>query len=120
PTAPYMRVAMLDGGSDGDAQAGDGTYSAILPVEATPRLSVEWYVSATSGNSFSSVSFLPELAELGPNSVVYPAGPADGMRITEWMYSGASGEFVEFTNMSDQPIDMAGWSMDDGGATPGA
>ena len=42
------------------------------------------------------------------------------MRITEWMYSGDSGEFVEFTNLSGSAVDMTGWSMDDNGATPGA
>jgi hypothetical protein len=29
------------------------------------------------------------------------------MRITEWMYSGANGEFVEFTNMGAAPVNMA-------------
>jgi predicted extracellular nuclease len=36
-----------------------------------------------------------------------------GMRITEYMYQGANGEFVEFTNTSAAPIDLAGWSFDD-------
>lgn len=45
------------------------------------------------------------------------------MRITEWMYDGSSvagGEFIEFTNLSDKPIDMTGWSMDDDHRVPGA
>lgn len=33
--------------------------------------------------------------------------------ITEWSYQGASGEFVEFTNMSASPVDMAGWHYSD-------
>lgn len=41
------------------------------------------------------------------------------MRITEWMYSGASGEFVEFTNIGNAAIDMTGWSYDDDSRTPG-
>ncbi len=40
------------------------------------------------------------------------AAQAD-MVITEWMYSGAGGEFIEFTNVGASPIDMAGWSYDD-------
>ena len=36
------------------------------------------------------------------------------MRITEFLYSGANGEFVEFTNVGATPIDMTGWSFDDG------
>ncbi len=39
------------------------------------------------------------------------------MCITEWMYSGDSGEFIEFTNLSDVAVDMTDWSMDDNGAT---
>src|SRR6266576_537593 len=35
------------------------------------------------------------------------------MRITEYMYSGANGEFVEFTNVGATAIDMTGWSFDD-------
>jgi Lamin Tail Domain/Secretion system C-terminal sorting domain len=42
------------------------------------------------------------------------------MRITEYMYSGTNGEFIEFTNIGTTPIDMTGWSYDDNAATPGA
>lgn len=35
------------------------------------------------------------------------------MRITEWMYSGGNGEFIEFTNMSAAPVNMAGWAYSD-------
>jgi len=41
------------------------------------------------------------------------------MRITEWMYSGLSGEFIEFTNVGSSPIDMTGWSFDDDSTLPG-
>ncbi len=40
------------------------------------------------------------------------------VRITEWMYSGNGGEFVEFTNVGDTPVDMTGWSYDDDSAIP--
>lgn len=33
--------------------------------------------------------------------------------ITEWMYGGANGEFVEFTNMSASPVNMADWHYSD-------
>ena len=42
------------------------------------------------------------------------------MRITEWSYQGANGEFVEFTNVGATPIDMTGWSFDDDSRTPGS
>ncbi|MBP7746390.1 MAG: lamin tail domain-containing protein [Phycisphaerae bacterium] len=41
------------------------------------------------------------------------------MRITEYMYSGVNGEFIEFTNVGVTPIDMTGWSFDDDSAVPG-
>ena len=53
-------------------------------------------------------------------TIAYTFGASGGMRISEWMYSGTSGEFVEFTNMSAAPIDMTGWSMDDDHAVAGA
>lgn len=42
------------------------------------------------------------------------------IRITEWMYTGTGGEFVELTNVGLLPIDMTGWSYDDIDAVPGA
>ncbi len=41
------------------------------------------------------------------------------VRITEWMYSGAEGEYIEFTNIGAAPVDMTGWSFDDDSRTPG-
>jgi predicted extracellular nuclease len=40
------------------------------------------------------------------------------MRITEWMYNGTNGEFIEFTNIGASSIDMTGWSYDDDSRTP--
>ncbi len=41
------------------------------------------------------------------------------IRITEYLYSGANGEFVEFTNVGSTSIDMTGWSFDDITRHPG-
>lgn len=41
------------------------------------------------------------------------------IRITEWMYSGTGGEFIELTNVGNSPIDVTGWSFDDDSRTPG-
>jgi len=41
-----------------------------------------------------------------------------GMFITEYMYSGDGGEFIEFTNVGAAPIDMTNWSYDDDSRTP--
>lgn len=35
------------------------------------------------------------------------------MRITEWMYDGAGGEFVEFTNVGAVAVNMTGWKFED-------
>lgn len=42
------------------------------------------------------------------------------MYITEWMYDGmlAGQEFVEFTNVGADPVDMTGWSFDDDSRIP--
>lgn len=39
--------------------------------------------------------------------------------ISEWMYSGSNGEFVEFTNVGPAPVDMTNWSYSDTDAAAG-
>lgn len=112
PNVVYQRLLMTS--------AGGGQYTALLPVTGAPGQRVAYYVAATASNSYSSLSFLPKLAERGPRFVEYALGGWNGMRITEWMYQGNSGEFVEFTNLSSEPIDMTGWSLDDNHGVPGA
>jgi len=41
------------------------------------------------------------------------------IEITEYLYSGADGEFIEFTNVGGSPVDMSGWSFDDDSRLPG-
>lgn len=41
------------------------------------------------------------------------------IQITEWMYSGNGGEFIEFTNMGSSAVDFSGWSYDDDSRTAG-
>lgn len=41
------------------------------------------------------------------------------MRITEFMYDGPDGEFVELTNVGSTAVDMSGWSFDDDSNAPG-
>ena len=42
-----------------------------------------------------------------------------GMVLTEWMYDSPDGEFMEFTNFSNDPIDLTNWSQDDNTRTAG-
>ncbi|MCC6207618.1 MAG: VPLPA-CTERM sorting domain-containing protein [Gammaproteobacteria bacterium] len=46
-------------------------------------------------------------------------GQAATVAITEWMYSGNGGEFIEFTNISGSAVDFSGWSYDDDSRLPG-
>jgi hypothetical protein len=111
PSGPYTQLQMPNvGGAD---------YSVTLPVVGDPGKRVPYYVRAVSGNAFLSQSFLPAHTEWDPSEISYTFGATGGMRITEYMYDGPSGSFVEFTNLSAAPIDLTGWSMDDDHALPG-
>lgn len=114
----YQRVSMFDNGASHDGAAGDGLYGAALPVTASAGQRVKYYVGARSNNSFQSYRFSPALAENGPLTLDYSFG-SSGIRISEYMYSGPSGEFIEITNTTSGPIDLTGWSFDDDSATPG-
>ncbi len=116
----YQRVLMADDGASGDGAAGDGVYGVMLPIAGLGGQRVSFYVAATASNTYGSATFSPPLSEREPIVLEYAFGSSEGIRITEWMYSGASGEFVEFTNMSDTPVDMTGWSFDDSNAVAGA
>ncbi len=35
------------------------------------------------------------------------------VQITEWMYSGNGGEYIEFTNLGSSSVDFSGWVYDD-------
>jgi hypothetical protein len=112
PTEVYQSVQMTSNGSGG--------YATLLPINATPGQQVQYYVGAVSANSYLSRSFHPTRTEWAPLELEYTFGGGGGVKITEWMYSGGSGEFIEFTNMSPDPVDLAGWSFDDDHQTPGA
>ncbi|HEY9817955.1 MAG TPA: lamin tail domain-containing protein [Candidatus Obscuribacterales bacterium] len=42
------------------------------------------------------------------------------IQITEFMYAGGVGEFIEFTNVGTAPVDMTGWSYSDSARLPGS
>lgn len=58
---------------------------------------------------------------LAATAAMLLTGRADGaIRITEWMYSGDDGEFIEFTNTGAADVDLTGWSFSDSARIPGA
>lgn len=79
-----------------DASGYNATLSGTPAVLAT----------AASNTAFRGVALSP----------AQPLGAV--MRITEFMYSGPDGEFIEFTNVGDQPADLTGWSFDDNSNVP--
>jgi hypothetical protein len=111
-TAGYQRVLMNSGGA--------GTYAVVLPIVAASGQRLAYYVAATSANTYQSQTCFLVRTEWAPLWLEYSFGATGVMRITEWMYSRASGEFIEFTNMSHTAIDMTGWSFDDDHVTAGA
>jgi CotH kinase protein/Lamin Tail Domain len=113
PTAIYLRADMLDDGLSGDGAAGDGRYGVRLPGTGAAGQRVAYYVMATSTNSFNSVSFLPTSAEQAPRFIEFGLSGAVTVQITEYLYSGNQGEFVELTNRGLQPIDLSGWVLKD-------
>ena len=57
---------------------------------------------------------MPRISIVALLSAAVLAAPASAaIRITEWLYSGAPGEFVRLTNIGMAPIDMTGWRFDD-------
>ncbi|MBL8296783.1 MAG: CotH kinase family protein [Rhodanobacteraceae bacterium] len=116
----FLRIPMLDDGQSGDGGAGDGRYGVRLPFPGTPGQQVSYYAMATAGNNFNSLSFLPTMAEREPLALQYTLGGSQPLQITEFMYSGNQGEFVEITNRSTSAIDLTGWVLkDDQVALPG-
>lgn len=81
----------------------DGSgYNAAL--SGTPTL----LATAAANTAFRGIARAPEAPVV--------LGPV--MRITEFLYNGVDNEFIEFTNVGDQPADLFGWSFDDDSAVP--
>lgn len=55
------------------------------------------------------------LPSLAPIALLAATPAFANIQITEWMYNGngATGEYVEFTNLGSAPVDFTGWSFDD-------
>lgn len=112
----FQRVPMRDDGLSGDGAAGDGIFGALIPPQA-PGARVDYYVVGT-GATKGAKSFVPNKGEFAPLSYSVRFGGV-GLRITEYMYDGSGFEFLELTNTTTAPLDLAGWSLDDASAQPG-
>ena len=56
---------------------------------------------------------------LAAGAISSNAYAASGIQITEWMYQGGNGEFIEFTNFGTTAVNFSGWSYDDESRVPG-
>jgi hypothetical protein len=112
----FKEVPMRDDGASGDGAAGDGVYGGKISGQA-PGAVVEYLVVAT-GATDGTKTFLPRKSEQEPFVYGVVFGE-EGLRITEYMYSGTDGELIELTNTSSTPIDVTGWSIDDQTGAPG-
>jgi predicted extracellular nuclease len=84
----------------------------------------DWTLSVVGDAEHSRVSTDGDIGSPGMTtrgSTLFTACPATQgeIRVTEYMYQGNDGEFVEFTNVGGAPVDMTGWSFDDDSETPG-
>lgn len=114
----FKTIPMRDDGQSGDGAPGDDVYGARIPGQSGGSL-VEYLVVGNRRDlARGAMSFLPRKSEQEPFLYKIPFG-TKGIRITEYMYSGADGEIIELTNTSSAPIDVTGWSLDDQSATPG-
>lgn len=111
--APPVNGPRTQGASAWVTAAALGTNEANLWVLSTVGDSEGSY-SSTGGNIGSPGKSTRATVTFNP------CPPSAAIRITEWMYQGANGEFVEFTNVGNTPVDMTGWSFDDNSRTPGS
>lgn len=86
---------------------------------------LDWTLSSAGDGEASFASAGGDIGSPGRSTratVPFDACPvlAGAMRITEYMYSGTNGEFVEFTNVGNAPLDLSGWSFSDSAEMPGA
>jgi hypothetical protein len=86
---------------------------------------LDWTLAAVGDGEGSTASAAGDIGSPGRSTratVPFDACPVleGAMRITEYMYSGANGEFIEFTNVGNAPVDLSGWSFSDSAEAPGA
>lgn len=130
------------------SSAVNGDQTVSLGVSGTNITAGDYSLSNTTitilnGNTTGSVTFTvvdDAIAEGTETAVLTISNPSAGialgttlvqnisitdndlpaMRITEYMYDGVDGEFIEFTNVGSVPVNMTGWSFDDADRVPGA
>ncbi|HPF38868.1 MAG TPA: lamin tail domain-containing protein [Phycisphaerae bacterium] len=101
-----------DTGSPG-THADDDCTSAILPVGACCQLGACIEGPSVTQDYCEAVGgiYQGDTTTCGAVSCPQPSGAA--IRITEYMYSGTGGEFIEITNFDAVAVDLTGWRVND-------
>lgn len=99
-------IALTTNGTNGYYNGStSGTQAEILAAISNPA---NWTTSAT----------VTDIANWPGSFNLTPALP--NIQITEYMYQGANGEFIELTNLGSTAVDFTGWSFDDNSRVPGS
>ncbi|MBD2359688.1 ExeM/NucH family extracellular endonuclease [Anabaena minutissima FACHB-250] len=103
--------------------------TGISTVAITTNGTNGYYSGSTSGTQAELLAAISNPANWTASSTITDIAnwassftlsqPLPNIQITEYMYQGASGEFMEFTNLGTTAVDFTGWSYDDIGRTPG-
>ncbi len=103
-------AAAVDGNTAGRVADLGGTLSG-LGWDAGETLWLRWVERNDSGNDHGlALDNLRLTAVLG----------SPDLQITEFMYDGAPGEFIELTNLGSAALDLAGYSFDDSSRQAGS
>ncbi|EFA68633.1 ExeM/NucH family extracellular endonuclease [Cylindrospermopsis raciborskii] len=103
----------------------DWNVAQIVTVAATNDATFEGNHTGTlthavtsADTNYNSLSVANVTANITDNEA--ETAPTIQIRITEYMYSGANGEFVELTNIGNTTVDLTDWSYDDNSRIPGS
>lgn len=107
PNLSYTSVSMNDSGTNGDAVAGDGIYSATIPGQAAGTM-VAFYVQASDGSVVSSTATFPNDAPVRECLVrfgeVQPVGNFPVYRV--WMTQATLNKWNSRNRMDNTPNDV--------------
>ncbi len=107
PAATYTTLAMADNGAGGDAVAGDGVFSAIIPGQTAGAL-IAFYVQATDKYSTAATSVYPNdaparecLVRIGE---VQPTGNFPVYRL--WMTQATLNNWTSRNKLDNSPLNV--------------
>lgn len=124
----WTRRALRDDGLSGDGAAGDGVYGAALPFTGLPGQIAEYYVEATSANTFASAAYSPARAELAPDLLTFDTSPASSdVVVNEVMAQNQTGiqdatgsfeDWFELFNRGASTVDLSDMYLSDSTSQP--